>query len=380
MRTKFIYEKINGVHLELTTKCNANCPMCNRNYKGKIREKLPILELSLNDIKKIMPKEFVKQLKLISLCGVYGEPICNKEILPIIAYFYECNPSIDIDLYTNGSLHDITWWRDLALLMKDHKGTVIFGIDGIGDVHSLHRCGTNFETIIRNARTYIKNGGNAQWDFIVFKHNEHQVYEAEKMSKSLGFSAFQIKKTSRFFKNLYENSDGLDSNILEYGKHPVYDLDGNIKYYIELPTNMEFRNKSEEILFSIIKEYGTLNNYFNKNIIECDSIKNGGIFISASGEVFPCCTVYQQICYKTIHEVKDPIELNEYKLYSKYNLSAFNKSIKEIVEGNFFSELLESFKCNSLEEGKPKSCSRTCGKSLELHKNGHTTRIKYRGE
>ena len=68
----FCYDKISGLHLELTTKCNAMCPMCNRNFKGKKRDNLPILELSLDDIKKLLPPSFVKKLKLVSLCGVYG--------------------------------------------------------------------------------------------------------------------------------------------------------------------------------------------------------------------------------------------------------------------------------------------------------------------
>ncbi len=48
----FVYDYISGLHLELTTKCNAMCPMCNRNFKGKMRKDLSILELTLNDIKK----------------------------------------------------------------------------------------------------------------------------------------------------------------------------------------------------------------------------------------------------------------------------------------------------------------------------------------
>ena len=200
MKKIFGYENIRGMHLELTTKCNAMCPMCNRNFKGKVRENLPILELSLNDIKKILEPNFLKQLKLISLCGVYGEPICNKDFKAILKYFYTCNPKVDIDIYTNGDLYDDLWWANLAMIVKNYNCTVIFGIDGINDVHSLHRCNTKYERVINNAKTFIQNGGKAQWDFIVFKHNEGQVEKAKKISQDLGFYSFQIKKTSRFLK------------------------------------------------------------------------------------------------------------------------------------------------------------------------------------
>lgn len=379
MKNGFNYEKITGVHLELTTKCNAMCPMCNRNFKGKIRENLPILELSLNDIKTILTPDFVSQLKLVSLCGVYGEPICNSELKEIIKYLYFCNEKLDIDLYTNGSLYGKSYWEDLAHIMKNHNGTVIFGIDGLGDIHSLHRCNTNFEKVIENAKSYIAAGGNAQWDYIVFKHNETQVEEAKKLSEELGFKSFQIKKTSRFLKNLYELDEKLDSTILEYGKHPVFNSDGGIDYYIELPDNQKYRNSSENYLFELIEEYGDINKYLDKNIIDCDAIKSGGIFISATGEVFPCCTVYQQVCYKTIHGVEDKNELNEYYLYIKDVLSGLKYPIKNIIDGYFFTELYECFNCSSIDLGKPKSCARACGKDLDIHANGHSTKIKYKG-
>lgn len=59
MKREFSYENVCGLHLELTTKCNAMCPMCNRNFKGKIREELPMLELTLNDIRRLLPPSFV---------------------------------------------------------------------------------------------------------------------------------------------------------------------------------------------------------------------------------------------------------------------------------------------------------------------------------
>lgn len=380
MRKKSYFENISGIHIELTTKCNAMCPMCNRNYKGKRREKLPLLELSLIDIKKILKKDFLKQIKLISLCGVYGEPICNKYLKDIIKYLYECNENLQIDLYTNGSLYDESWWEDLAYIMKPYNGNVIFGIDGDNNTHSLHRCNTDYNKIIKNAKAFINSGGQAQWDYIVFKHNENQVEEAYKLSQELGFKEFQIKKTSRFLKNIYEEDEALDSTILDYGKHPVYDKKGDIIYCLELPENEKYINSSEIAFNNMINKHGSIEKYLDQVKIECNAIKNGGIFISAEGQVFPCCTVYQQVCYKTIHDVKDERELNEYKLYIEDNLSGLENKIKDIVEGSFFNKLFKNFSCISIKNGKPKSCARTCGKYIDYHKSCHTTKLKYEEE
>lgn len=332
----------------------------------------------MDDIKKILNPDFIKQLELISICGVYGDPICNKDLKSILNYLYECNCNIDIDVYTNGDLYDNDWWENLAITHKNHNFTVIFGIDGIGEIHSLHRCNTNYDKIISHAISFINNGGKAKWDYIVFKHNEHQVEEAREISKKLGFQEFQIKKTSRFLKNIYESDAALDSTISEYGKHPVFDNKGNIDYYIELPNKSIYRNESEKKASELKEKYGTFLEYLNKVEIICDAIKTGGVFISAGGELFPCCSVYQQVCYKTIHNVLDPEELNEYNLYiNSKSLSCFDASIKDIVEGDFFKNLLLNFRCDSIKNGKPKCCSRTCGKGLDAHKNGHTTDIKY---
>jgi len=256
--------------------------------------------------------------------------------------------------------------------MKKNKGMVIFGIDGDSKTHSIHRRNTNYNTVIRNAKAFIDNGGIAQWDYIVFKHNEHQVQEAFELSKKLGFKIFQIKKTSRFLKTFYEKDKSLDSTILEYGKHPVYDSKGNIVHCLELPENQEYRNSSENIFLEMINKYGSIENYLDNTEIDCNAIKTGGIFISANGLVFPCCTVYQQVCYKIIHEVDDNKELNEYNLYLEDNLCCFEKTIKDIVEGKFFNNLFKNFKCKSIKDGKPKSCARTCGKKIDYQGSCHT--------
>ena len=364
------YKNITGLHLELTTKCNAFCPMCNRNYRGKVRENLKLVELSLKDCKKILDVDFLKQLKLISLCGVLGEPVCNSELFEILDYIYSINKEIVINMYTNGSIHTVEWWKNLAKHLK--KGRVIFGIDGLKNISELHRVNTKFDRVISHAKAFISSGGQAQWDYIVFKHNEHQVDEARKLSEELGFVDFQIKKTSRFFKTLYEKDEYLDSTILEYGKHPVFNRKGEIVYYLELPSNKEYRNNMEDVIFDIIKDNESFNNYLDKVYIDCQAIKTGGVFISAFGEVYPCCTVYQQVCYGKLFGVTDKTELNEYNIYKKYNISAFDYSIKEIVEGGFFKEIQDSFMKKDIKSGKCKSCSRTCGKNLDIHGAVHT--------
>ena len=82
------YEDIRTKHLEITQKCQAACPMCDRNiHGGKDNPNLGMHELYLDDIKEMMPPEFVQQLERIYMCGNFGDPIVAKDTLEVMQYF-----------------------------------------------------------------------------------------------------------------------------------------------------------------------------------------------------------------------------------------------------------------------------------------------------
>ena len=58
------YEDIREVHLEVTQKCQAACPMCDRNMNGgKDNPHITNAEITLQKAKKIFKPDFIKQLK-----------------------------------------------------------------------------------------------------------------------------------------------------------------------------------------------------------------------------------------------------------------------------------------------------------------------------
>lgn len=372
---KMIYnfKDIKGVHLELTTKCNANCPMCGRNAFGVVRPGLPLTELTLADCKKIFPPAFLGQLENISMCGVYGDPILARDLLPIIKYLRSNNQNLKIDVYTNGGIQPLVWWEELARVLGN--GVVAFGIDGLGATHQINRQGTKFATIIKNARAFIRAGGKAQWDFIVFKHNEHQIEIARRLSKKLGFKIFQIKRTSRFYKVLYEQDPALHDSGEQFGKYPIYDSFGRKNGYLEPPKNPYYRNDSLKEIKNLIKEYDSLIQYFDQVPIDCQAKKTKGIFVSATGEVYPCCWVYQQVNYGIFYGVIDPLELNEANILRDVGgtgqISAKKHAIKNIVRGKFFRRVEAGWKIRGLANGRPKVCARACGCRLDMHRKQH---------
>ena len=51
---------------------------------------------------------------------------------------------------------------------------IIFGIDGLEDTNHIYRKNVKWKKLEENIKIYIKYGGTASWQFIVFEHNKHQ--------------------------------------------------------------------------------------------------------------------------------------------------------------------------------------------------------------
>jgi MoaA/NifB/PqqE/SkfB family radical SAM enzyme len=309
------YLEIKSVHLELTERCQAACPMCPRTGNSLLTNS----ELSIVDIRKIFPKDFVKQLTHITLCGNFGEPIVAKDCLDIVEYFRYSNPHLQISINTNAGARNLEFWSDLATILNGSNSYVVFGIDGLEDTNHIYRVGVNWKKIISSAKTFINNGGNAHWDFIVFEHNEHQIEKAKQLSQQLGFKSFRLKKTYRFekFKNI------------------------NIR-----PSKKYFNEKA----------YILSKNEFDSVEIDCIVKQSKDIYVSAQGMLFPCCWIGGTIYNKDVIIDKDKIDLKKY-------------TIEEIMNTDHFYDLENKWKLTSIKEGKPLVCAKQCGKNNNLWKS-----------
>ena len=76
--------------------------------------------------------------------------------------------------------------------MPKGLGYVRFGIDGLEDTNHLYRRNVRWPTLMRNVRAFVEAGGNAEWDFIEFRQNQHQVEQARMLADELGFSMFNV--------------------------------------------------------------------------------------------------------------------------------------------------------------------------------------------
>jgi hypothetical protein len=90
------YKNIRRVHLEISTRCNAACPECPRNFRGvDIVDTYPICDMSLDQSQKIFTIPFLNQLEQILINGNYGDFITARDGLAIVEYFLTANPNLN---------------------------------------------------------------------------------------------------------------------------------------------------------------------------------------------------------------------------------------------------------------------------------------------
>jgi len=358
----FYESTIRSVHLEITTRCNAACPMCKRNLDGgKDNPNLSLTELSLEDIKTIMPPSFVANLEKAFMCGTYGDPVSAKDTKEVYHYLRECNDNIRLGMHTNAGARTPVWWHDLGKILNRPKDYCEFGIDGLTDTNHLYRRNTNFERVIENAKAFIDGGGQADWIYIVFKHNEHQVEEAQQMAKDLGFRNFFVRKTHRFEH---------DKETNEYN-YKVYNREGEFEYLLEVPTIEKYRadfiNTAHKRL---IEKYGSMGKYYDDASITCKAIHGNptSIYVSAQGLVMPCCFTSSDL-YRYIPN-KDVYSTELWRLLRKTGgveqIDGRKHSIEEIINSDFYLGMKDSWTKPNCGSGKLGVCALQCGSETNL--------------
>ena len=266
------------LQVEATTKCNAWCPGCARNYGGfGLQEGLVLQDLNVIRYQEIL--NLFPNLEYIDFCGTYGDAIAAANITDLISVSKQYAKKIVVR--TNGSLRNTKWWRSFADLMKTHENEVWFCLDGLADTHSIYRQATNFDTIIRNAVQFINAGGTAVWQFIPWAHNEHQISDCVKLSQKLGFSRFEIVRSVRNDRLAKHWQTGEPIELKPWTRNEI--------------TNKLLRSKT---------------NVPTKN---CQHLSQPGYYVSASGELSTCCYLQHVLRFNNINEtpnIKDELLQN----------------------------------------------------------------------
>jgi hypothetical protein len=329
--------------------------MCPRKYHGGVvNENLALVDWTLEDFIKIFNRELLNQIRLVYFCGNFGDPVMNNDLIDMCQYIKDNAPNIELRIHTNGGARTSAWWKKLYRTLPENH-VLFFALDGLEDTHHLYRIGTTYENVVKNAKTFIDEGGIAEWVFIKFKHNEHQVDEAEIRSKNLGFKRFTVKNTTRFVADK---------------KYNVVDENNNTLYYLEPPTD----NKVVFVNNDTIKNHDKI---LLGSEINCYVLEAKEIYIDAHKNVFPCCFLastpyHYQPKNPPINELENHIRRFHNTLLEQYynlvnslggieKLSALNYSIKEIIDREEWQTVWEEYWTTK----KLYTCARVCGKTSQ---------------
>ncbi len=213
------------ISIEPTTSCNLQCPECPSGLKKFHRPTGKLSQETLDEI--------IKQLgKYLTYVTFYfqGEPLLHPEFTKYVSTLKKHN----IMVGTSTNAHFLN--RDKAEeIIKSRLDRLIISLDGTdAGTYLKYRRGGDFNLVISNIKTMVEAKKKAKSDFpfielqfIVFKHNEHQIEDIKKLSKELGVNTLSIK-TAQLYE--FEEGNELMPGLIKYSR---YKKDKTGKYKIK---------------------------------------------------------------------------------------------------------------------------------------------------
>ncbi|MFA5351010.1 MAG: radical SAM protein [Candidatus Omnitrophota bacterium] len=243
--------------------CNLKCPLCPTGL-GEAGAKRNFMEFGLF---KLIFDQLKNNLSEINMFN-WGEPLLNKDLTKMIRYTKEENEAIRIITSTNLNIRDSRLLEDF---MSSGIDEIIVSCDGAsGSVYEKYRIGGDFNLVVDNLRFLIQLRKKLSkkplvtWNFIVFKHNEHEIELARGMAKNIGVNfSIGLMRTSLKDEVLRSHKDGIFQDKNWIPDNPIYSA------------------------------YDKCNLTVKKVLKTCKKPWQS-IAINSNGLVFPCCAVYEE--------------------------------------------------------------------------------------
>ena len=334
------YQDLRRLHLEISSLCNAECPLCPRNFHGyPLNRGYQEHNMTLAEAQQIFPELFLKQLTNILINGNFGDMVMNPQTPDIVEYFRSVNDRAHIEISTNGGARTPEFWQRLAGLGV----SVTFCIDGLEDTHSLYRRNTVWSTVLRNAEIYMAAGGSATWKFIEFDHNRHQIEAARDLSRAMGFDHFLLIDKGRNTGPVFDRQGQLVQIMGNY--HGPRDLDTLLR-------GQSTQTESDQE--SWLRYAPPL-----ADRIACQVSQDLSIYVNSLGEVYPCCYVgFNPKTYGDRHR---------YFYYSNQviagmitNNSALEVGLEQAM--SWFDQVEQSWQKPDYRSGQLTQCNFQCGR------------------
>jgi radical SAM protein with 4Fe4S-binding SPASM domain len=189
-----------SISFEPTTSCNLRCPECPSGLRAFTR---PTGMLQKDFFKETIDDVYKELLYLIFY--FQGEPYLNPSFLDMVKY------AADKGIYTATSTNAHYLTDDAAKkTVESGLDRLIISIDGTTqDSYEQYRVGGNLEKVITGAKNIVKwkKELNSKtpfvfFQFLVVKHNEHQIEDIKRLAKEIGVDEVRFKSAQVYD---YEN-------------------------------------------------------------------------------------------------------------------------------------------------------------------------------
>ncbi len=279
LKKTIIWGKFESLTIEPINLCNLNCIECPTGTNSLTRKKGEInLELAKTIIQS--NKKYLSYLILY----FQGEPFLAKNIFSIIKYANENN----IFTYTSTNGHFLTQ-QNCEKIIESKLDKLIISVDGATqETYEIYRKNGNLNKVLEGIKTLVdeklKRSSTLPFielQFLVFKHNEHQIKEMKQLGKLLKINKISIKTAQFYNSNNYKYL----TQITKYSRYNL--VNGKLKIKKKL------KNSCWRMWHSAV--------------------------ITIEGDVVPCCfdknAKHTYVNVEKI-DIKEIRNLKEYKQYS----------------------------------------------------------------
>ena len=202
------------ISLEPTTACNLRCPECPSGLRAFTR---PTGNLKEDFFKKTIDELHRELFYLIFY--FQGEPYINPKFLDMVNYAHK--KGIYTATSTNGHFLNN---ENAKKTIESGLDRLIISVDGTSqDTYEAYRKEGKLESVLKGARNVVewkkKMGSKTPhiiFQFLVVRHNEHQIPEIYKLAKEIGVDEVKLK-TAQVYE--YENGNDLIPTIDKYARY-----------------------------------------------------------------------------------------------------------------------------------------------------------------
>lgn len=366
-----------GLDFEISSYCNAKCPVCPRHYLGSTRLHPGLKQdnITYEQFVEWFPYDILNQVGQYSFCGNFGDPAMNPDFIKILEYIRGNSTGYNapIVMRTNGGPRNPQFWFDVGRLVSH----TVFSIDGLEDTNHLYRRNVKWDKLVANViqctRGAKEFNNTTEWEYLVFKHNAHQLNSARELAGEFGIDTITFKRPNGMDDH-FNKSHGpfwvRDSNgVSEYALHlseqhywDKWDVDLGYK----IPDALTFTEEDDSLT------YGDRIDYDNPTFreaetydIKCKMVKPdlfsktgatlSDLYINAQGTILPCCFMGAEVKRK----YNESIFNQQAKLLPYEELSLKKNNFYHIM--NILDDQIAS-KWNTTHEcGRSIQCSMVCG-------------------